>query len=501
MYRIYLVSPYTKVKSFSPHYSLEYIRFYLLDHGYDAETIDCSHYDSGLEGVIAKLKEDEKPIIGITAYTRERFAAYDLIKKIRNDIPDSLIVVGGRHFTCLAEEALKNLPEIDIVVRGEGEITFKEICDSVYNKISINEIRGVSFKEEGRIVHTPERPLEHNLDLFRNYDKDQLPDPQKYSLIAELYKIGGAKRQGFIRGFIVFTTRGCPSRCVFCSLTVAKVRYRSIDNVLNEIEEKIKITGARGVIFKDPSLTAVKKHVKELCEKIIERNLNIQWVCYSRVDIDLELLKLMKKAGLIGVETALESGSPRVLKAVKKRIDIDQFERFCIEAYNLGIRVYVFCMVSLPDERLEDVDMTISLIKKLSKYIYAAPGLQAARILPDAALYNIAKERKVLPDDFDWFKPYTSGTDPRIANPDYSTIPIYLEHLSQADIIKKVHEFDRIAKANFTQFYSIKRALVSNLRLQNMKYLTLRDIRRKADKAFIMLKSVYRNREKFKNYQ
>jgi hypothetical protein len=209
----------------------------------------------------------------------------------------------------------------------------------------------------------------------------------------------------------------------------------------------------------------------------------------------------MKKAGLAGVETALESGSPRVLKAVKKRIDIDQFQRFCIEAYNMGIQVYVFCMVSLPDEKLEDVDMTISLIKKLSKYIYSAPALQATRILPDAALYNIAKERKVLPDDFDWFKPYTSGTDPKIANPDYSTIPLYLEHLSQADIIEKVHEFDMIAKSNFTQFYSIKRALVSNLRLQNMKYLTLRDFKRKAGKAFIMLISVYRNRVKFKNYQ
>jgi len=501
MHRIYLVSPYTHVKSVSPHYSLEYIKFYLMDHGYDAEIIDCSHYGPGLEGVIAKLMEDEKPVIGITAYTRERFAAYDLIRRIRNDIPDSLIVVGGRHFTYLADEALKNLPEIDIVVRGEGEITFKEICDSVYNKISINKISGISFRKEGAIIHNPERPLEHNLDLFRCFDKDHLPDPRKYSITAKLSKIGGGKRQGVMRGFIVFTSRGCPSRCAFCSLTVAKVRFRSIDNVLNEIEEKIKITGVRGVIFKDPSLTAVKKHVKELCEKIIERDLNIRWVCYSRVDIDLELLTLMKKAGLAGVETALESGSPRVLKAVKKRIDIDQFQRFCIEAYNMGIQVYVFCMVSLPDEKLEDVDMTISLIKKLSKYIYSAPALQATRILPDAALYNIAKERKVLPDDFDWFKPYTSGTDPKIANPDYSTIPLYLEHLSQADIIEKVHEFDMIAKSNFTQFYSIKRALVSNLRLQNMKYLTLRDFKRKAGKAFIMLISVYRNRVKFKNYQ
>jgi len=501
MHRIYLVSPYTHVKSVSPHYSLEYIKFYLMDHGYDAEIIDCSHYNSGLEGVIAKLKEDEKPIIGITAYTRERFAAYDLIRRIHNDIPDSLIVVGGRHFTYLADEALKNLPEIDIVVRGEGEITFKEICDSVYSKISINEIRGISFKEEGKIVHTPERPLEHNLDLFRCFDKGHLPDPKKHSFEAVLYKVGGAKRQGKVRGFIVFTSRGCPSRCVFCSLTVAKVRFRSIDNVLDEIEEKIKITGTRYVIFKDPSLTAVKKHVKELCEKIIERNLNIRWVCYSRVDIELELLKLMKKAGLIGVETALESGSPRVLKAIKKRIDIDKFTRFCIEAYNLEIKVFVFCMVSLPDEKLEDVDMTISLINKLSKYIYTVSGLQATRILPDAALYNIAKERKVLPDDFDWFKPYTSGTDPRISNPDYSTVPLYLEHLSQADIIEKINKLDMIAKANFTQFYSIKRAFLSNLKLQNMKYITLSDFRRKVGKAFIMLKSAYRNRKELKHFQ
>jgi len=140
--------------------------------------------------------------------------------------------------------------------------------------------------------------------------------------------------------------------------------------------------------------------------------------------------------------------------------------------------------------------MTISLINKLSKYIYTVSGLQATRILPDAALYNIAKERKVLPDDFDWFKPYTSGTDPRISNPDYSTVPLYLEHLSQADIVEKINKLDMIAKANFTQFYSIKRAFLSNLKLRNMKYITLSDFRRKVGKAFVMLKSAYRNRNR-----
>ena len=120
------------------------------------------------------------------------------------------------------------------------------------------------------------------------------------------------------------------------------MRFRSIDNVLDEIEEKIEVTGVRSVSFSDSSLTIVKSYVRELCGKIIKRKMNIKWICYSRVDLDIELLKLMKKAGLVGIEIALESGSPRVLKSIKKRIDIDQFGRVCKDAYELGIKVSYF---------------------------------------------------------------------------------------------------------------------------------------------------------------
>ena len=92
MHKIYLVSPSTR-KYKSPHYSIEYIKFYIMDNGYDAEIVDCSYYGSGFEEVITKFKEDEKPIIGLTSYTRDRFYAYDLIRKIRLEIPDSHIVV------------------------------------------------------------------------------------------------------------------------------------------------------------------------------------------------------------------------------------------------------------------------------------------------------------------------------------------------------------------------------------------------------------------------
>jgi magnesium-protoporphyrin IX monomethyl ester (oxidative) cyclase len=465
-----------------------------MDYGYQSEIIDCVYYKD-LDDVVSKLNEGEKPIIGITAYTRERFHAYKLIRKIREKIPESLIVVGGRHFSSLAEETLKELPMVDIVVRGEGEITFKEICDYVYRNTNIKEILGISYRSGAEIIHNPDRPLESNIDKFRYFDKNYLPDTKRYPLVNPNYKMATFK----MLFFTVMATRGCPNRCVFCSLKSDKARFRSINNIIKEIEDKIEVTGVRNFTFIDPSLTINKTFVTDLCDRIIEKKLNIKWACYSRVDIDIELLKVMKKAGLIGVEVALESGSPRVLKAIKKKISLKHFERFCEAAYSLRIRVFAFCMISLPDEKIEDVDMTISVIKKLSKYIYSLSGLQATRILPDASIYNIAKERNILPADFSWFKPYERQIDPRISSEHYKNVPLYLEHLTTEDILRKINEFEGITRTEIACFYSFKRALKRNLKIVNIKKMSLRDIIDKACKAFVMLGAAYRNKHKEKS--
>jgi hypothetical protein len=207
----------------------------------------------------------------------------------------------------------------------------------------------------------------------------------------------------------------------------------------------------------------------------------------------------MKNAGLIGVEVALESGSPRVLKAIKKKISLKHFERFCEAAYSLRIRVFAFCMISLPDERIEDVDMTISFMRKLSKYIYLLSGLQTTRILPDASIYNIAKERNILPADFSWFKPYERQIDPRISSEHYKNVPLYLEHLTTEDILRKIDEFASFIRTEIADFYSFKRALKMNLKIAIIKKMSLRDVIDKACKAFVMLGAAYRNKHKGKS--
>ena len=493
MHKIYLVSPYIEQKYTAPHLSLEYIKFYLMDYGYQAEIIDCVYYKD-LDDVVSKLNEEESPIIGVTAYTRERFHAYKFIRKVKKEIPNSLMVVGGRHFSSLSEETLKELPMVDIVVRGEGEITFKEICDYVYNNTDFKKILGISYRSGTEIIRNPDRPLEPNIDKFRYFDKNHLLDTERYPLVSSFQRMANFE----MKFFEVMATRGCPSMCVFCSLKADKARYRSIDSIIKEIEDKIEITGVRNVKFIDSSLTISKKYVAELCDRIMEKKLNIKWDCYSRVDIDIELLKVMKKAGLIGVEVALESGSPRVLKAIKKKISLAHFERFCEAAYSLRIRVFVFCMISLPEEKIEDVDMTISVIRKLSKYIYSLSGLQATRILPDASIYQIAKERNILPSDFSWFEPYERQINPRISSEHYKNVPLYLEHLTTEDIIRKINEFESVTRTEIASFYSFKRALMRNLKITSIKKMSLRDIRDKTYKAFNMLVTACMNRHKEK---
>jgi radical SAM superfamily enzyme YgiQ (UPF0313 family) len=431
MKKIFLLSPFVERKYTFPESSLNYIKFYLEDNGYQASVIDCSIYDEDYDVVIGMLKQTHEPLIGITAYTRERFHAYKLIKRIKKEIPSSLIVTGGHHFGFLAEKTLKELPEVDIVVRGEGEVTFKEVSDfSIKKSIELENIRGISYKKNGVVVHNPDRPLEPNIDIFRNYDHHNII---KYTPLFP------SKVDSNHKYFTVTASRGCPNQCVFCSRGTELIRFRSVCSIVEEIKAKIEASGGRYVTFNDSSLTIRESFIKELSHRIIEENLDIKFNCYSRVNINTDILQLMKKAGLVSVEIGLESGSPKVLKAVKKNVKIEQFENFCTQAYKLGIKIYVFCMISLPDETLEDVDMTINLMRKMAPYITLA-GMQTTRILPDAELYSIAKNKGIVTPDFSWFNEYSrklKGDSPEY----YRSLPIYYEHLKPEQIVQKTKEF------------------------------------------------------------
>lgn len=466
MNNIFLLSPWCAKPYVAPLSNLLYLKYFLKDHGYDAEIINCSLYDEKAEDVLSTLKGGSKPIIGVTSSTRDRFHAYNIIRKIRSEIPDSLIVVGGRHFGFLAEETLQELPEVDIVVRGEGEITLKEICDSVYNNESFQDILGVSYRSENEIRHNPDRPLAKNIDIFRNYDMDFLLTSNRAQVLSP------TKCDSSLY-FSVFASRGCPGSCIFCCQGPTKVRFRSLNSIMREIEDKIEITGVRNLAFGDSSFTINKRYVHEFCERVIENELNIRWSCYTRADIDIDLLKVMRKAGLVSIEMGLESASPSVLKETKKKIKLDHVENICKSAYELGIKVFLFCMISLPSEKIEDVNLTISFVKRLSPYIYNA-GLQVTRIMPDAAIFNVAIGRGVLGKNFNWFKAFTVAEEMRKIEKGTldNSVPLYLEHLNIDEVKNKLDEFKKIRLNNFSYFTTLKGDIKTNLSRAVLRNLT-----------------------------
>jgi len=142
--------------------------------------------------------------------------------------------------------------------------------------------------------------------------------------------------------------------------------------------------------------------------------------------------------------------------------------------------------------------MTISLIKKLSKYIYSVSGLQVTRILPDASLYFIAKERNILPSDFSWFEPYERHIDPRISSEHYKNVPIYLEHLTTEDIIRKIDEFGNVARTELANFQNLKISIINNFKYAHIKELSFKDIKIRVCRAFTRFITACKNRQKEK---
>ncbi|MGN7614637.1 B12-binding domain-containing radical SAM protein, partial [Magnetococcales bacterium HHB-1] len=211
MTRVFLLSPFSETKYISPINSLEYIKYSLLDSGISCELIDCAFMDREYNALIEQLKSVERPVLGITGYTRERFHAYRLIRRLRQEIPEALIVAGGRHFGFLPEETLKNLP-VDIVVKGEGEEVFKILCQRHLAEQSWEDVRGIAFIKNSEVIHTPPAEIIHDLNQYRNFDAKDYAG-QKDRLLFR------TKVDPDNLYFPVFATRGCPSNCIFCSLT------------------------------------------------------------------------------------------------------------------------------------------------------------------------------------------------------------------------------------------------------------------------------------------
>ena len=278
-----------------------------------------------------------------------------MAETMKSSKPDIKIAFVGPHVTVRAEESLWASVAIDFVARREFDYSVTEFAQGR----KMEEISGISFRKNGKVVHTPDLPFIEDLDALPfavDIFKRDL-DMMRYNLPYLHYPY-----------ISFYTSRGCPARCTYClwpqTIGGHNWRVRSSGNVVGEVRRTLELfPEARQIHFDDDTFTWLKPRVLELCGKF--KPLKFTWSCNSRVTPDYETLKAMKEAGCRLLDVGFESGDATILRNIKKGINMDQARAFMKNCKRLGIDVHGNFQVGLPGETRETIEKTVRFAMEL----------------------------------------------------------------------------------------------------------------------------------------
>jgi len=341
--------------------NIGYVAAVLLAEGHDVEIWDYESEPFTVAGFLDRIESVAPDVIGWSCMTPTIENGAKMAALVKARFPRITTVVGGPHSSALPRRTLLEYPSFDVVVNKEGEESMAELCRKLPGPIA--GTAGITHREGGGVTVEAERPLRRNLDDY--------PFPARQLYQDGMRRVGHSSR-GFpnrIRSTEIFTSRGCPYQCTFCAIVATfgrSLRLRSIENVRSEIEECQAEYGVEHLIIADDTFGLKKGRVEELSE-LFERLGLRSWSCDTRVDcVDPEKLRAMVRSGCTKVAFGVESGSERVIKLNRKKIDLERVHAAVRWAREAGIRHVEgnFIIGSHPDERWEDIQETLALYAK-----------------------------------------------------------------------------------------------------------------------------------------
>ncbi len=389
---ILLVNPQLSGVQSEPRFplGLGYIASVLRNDGHDIQVIDDNALKLTENNIEELIKNSRLEVVGLTGLITQfkqvqRYAS--IIKKTSN----AIVILGGGLASAAPEVVLKKT-DIDIVVIGEGEKTASELFQAIKNGISLENMKGICFKKDGRVFRREQRkPIDDvssltfpAWDLFpmeRYFNNDVMCMPN--------------------RRISIITSRGCPYHCTFCFHGIFGHRYRArtAENVFREIELLYQKYGIKGFVFEDDTFILDKKRLYRLCDLILENRLKIYWTSNARVDlVDEKLLGKLRIAGCVGISYGIESGNQGQLDKIKKGITVEQAYRVIEMTKRSGIMTHGFFMVGIPGETIDTINDSIKFCKKaglLAEFTILTP-IPGSRIYQDEIE---AKTIKISTDD------------------------------------------------------------------------------------------------------
>lgn len=417
---------------------------YVKNKGHEAKIVDIEPEGKTLADIIQTIKIYSPGIIAISS-TSPVFPMARLLAQTIKENFSIPIVIGGAHPTVVPEQVMIGRV-FDFAIIGEGEETLLELVNNLGDKESHKDIAGLAFRANGNvIINGPRPPLS---------DLDTLPIPDRRLLDLDNYTFSIPKK-GIDRWTLMMTNRGCPFSCIFCAARTiwgAKIRYRSIPRVLDEIKEIVNDLNIKHINISDDTLTLTQERTKELCQAILGEKLEFTWEGMTRANtVDEKLLQLMKKAGLVRLSFGIESGDPEILEKMKKGVSLGDI----ITAYELtnklGIETRGSVMIGNAFETKESLKRTLKFIRRLKGCMQMY--INIATPYPGTELYHMAKRGEggitLLTEDLTEFRRYGNAV-------------MQVNDLNRKDLI-------RWQKIGFWMFYLTPRRIIYNLKRAGLR--------------------------------
>jgi len=329
--------------------------------GYAVSFIDSANSGYGVEDTVERILALNPDYVGITTVTLsiDKTAKVADLLKLRNK--KIKIITGGAHISSVPEETMRMFPNFDVGVIGEGEKTIAELLSALDNNEPLQNIQGIIYRDGDEIVRTKRQP--------QIKDLDSLPLPA-WDLLSDMVNFYRPSSPSYLRlpSTTIVTSRGCYGKCIFCNSKRLHggLRCFSADYVLEMIRHLVKNYHIRDLSIYDDNFLFFEDRVEKICKTILDEKIDITWTCYSRVDQgNLELFKLMKKAGCWQLSYGIESGSQRVLDVIKKNVTLEQIEKTIVDTKKAGLRVRGFFMIGHFTEDKESIFKTIDFMRKI----------------------------------------------------------------------------------------------------------------------------------------
>jgi len=345
-----------------PPLGMLYCAEVLMNEGIEVSILDQAAKRFSLKQTLDWVKKENPDILGLSVLSSSAKEAPKIAELVKAENPNITIVFGNYHATFNAERILKKYSSVDVIVRGEGEHTSLELAKCLEKRQDLEEVKGIAFRKNGKIVLTPDRPLIKDVDALPFPNRDLVG--ASYS--STIYGVRVASR----KFSTIVSSRGCPFQCSFCGcrkFARGVWRPRSVENIIKEIE-LLQSQGYEQFLFVDDNFTLNPKRVIEFCRRLRKERMDVEWFCDSRVDnCRYDMFREMVKAGCKTVYFGIESANQRILDYYRKGITPDQSEGAVRKARKAGVDVIVGSFIfGAPDETRQEIQTTLNFVNKLN---------------------------------------------------------------------------------------------------------------------------------------